>query len=454
MTTLHIIGFVLCILAIITLGYFSGKKVSTGSDYISGSGKGGLLLVTGVLFSTNIGGASTIGAAQGAFTGGLYGMWWNVGVFLANFVIGLCLAKHIKSSGCVTMQQFIRIKYGSKAALTSAVLSSIGVLVSIVTQILSATALLMSILKVSFVLATAIATVLMIIYVIFGGAIGAGMVGIAKAGLLFVFCIVGGIIVIRNTSNIPGGFSNLDPNVYFNLNTGGILNNIGGVISSIVGLAVSQVFFTCFSTAKDVKTGQRACYIASLLILPISIASVAIGMYMQLTHPEISSKEAFPSFLLMNLNPFLSGVALATLLITVVGSGASVTLGIATVISKDLYGHFKPNANEKEMLYATRLAIILVLIVAFIFTCLCGNSYISLFTMLSMALRAAVNFVPVMLAFFSKKIIGEKHCLSSMYFGIVSYLAVYFVSKSTMYALLASIIVALVPIMLKNKKQL
>ena len=83
-------------------------------------------------------------------------------------------------------------------------LSSIGIFISVVAQILSATALLITIFPVSHLAAALISILLMAVYVMFGGVWGAGMGGVVKLILLYVSAIAGGVLVYGLANGFGG----------------------------------------------------------------------------------------------------------------------------------------------------------------------------------------------------------------------------------------------------------
>ena len=93
------------------------------------------------------------------------------------------------------MLQIVSREYGPRAETWGSVLSSIGIFISVVAQILSATALLITIFPVSHLAAALISILLMAVYVMFGGVWGAGMGGVVKLILLYVSAIAGGVLV-------------------------------------------------------------------------------------------------------------------------------------------------------------------------------------------------------------------------------------------------------------------
>ena len=78
MTFMHYIGAALVILIIIGVGVYSGKQVKSASDY-DGGHNASAGLVMGAIIGTLVGGSSTIGTAQLAYTYGFSAWCFTLG---------------------------------------------------------------------------------------------------------------------------------------------------------------------------------------------------------------------------------------------------------------------------------------------------------------------------------------------------------------------------------------
>ena len=58
------LGFILILLLVVFIGIFSGKKIKSTDDFITGGKKINSLVVTGAITAALVGGSSTIGTAQ------------------------------------------------------------------------------------------------------------------------------------------------------------------------------------------------------------------------------------------------------------------------------------------------------------------------------------------------------------------------------------------------------
>ncbi|MBQ4576306.1 MAG: sodium:solute symporter family protein, partial [Firmicutes bacterium] len=197
-----ILGMVFALGLVCLTGMYAGRKVTSAADFTTGSNMG-TAMVAGALIGTLVGGASTIGTAQLAYTYGFSAWWFTLGGGIGLVIMAALFAKPLYTSGSKTLPQILSKEYGKKIATLAAVLMSVGTFISIVSQLLSGAALLTSITPLSSGVAMLAVIVLMGVYVVFGGALGAGMVGILKTILLYVSTIVCGLLSLK----LGGGLS-------------------------------------------------------------------------------------------------------------------------------------------------------------------------------------------------------------------------------------------------------
>ena len=78
----HILGLVLSILLIEVVGIMSVRRVKNENDFNTGGGKAGTWVVAGTIIGTLVGGQSTVGTAQLAFSFGISAWWFTMGMAL------------------------------------------------------------------------------------------------------------------------------------------------------------------------------------------------------------------------------------------------------------------------------------------------------------------------------------------------------------------------------------
>lgn len=418
MTLLHYAGAVLVIALIVGVGVYSGRKVSA-ADFTSGGGKAGAAVIAGMIMGTLVGGSSTIGTAQLAFTYGMSAWWFTLGGGIGCLMMGAFYIHPLRASGCPTLVGIIGKEYGAKTGMAASILSSVGIFINIISQLISATAVIAIIFpNLGIVPALAIAVGLMAVYVVCGGALGAGMVGVVKLILLYASVALGAILALRVTG-FGTLYQTLDHATFFNLFARGLGTDGANGLSLILGLLTTQTYAQAVMAGKSDRAARKGAFISALFIPPIGAGGIVIGEFMRVNHPELASaKAAFPQFVVQYMPPVLGGVVIATLLIAVVGTGAGLALGISTIINKDIVKKMTDRFNSpaKEMLF-TRVCILAVLAAACLFSTGAMGDMILNFAFMSMGLRGAVIFVPLCCALWLPGRISSKWVMAAVVTG-------------------------------------
>lgn len=461
----HIIGILLVLALIVGIGIYSGRKVSDAADFTSGGGKAGSWLVAGTIMGTLVSGQATVGTAQLAFSFGMSAWWFTLGSGIGCLVLALGYVKRMRHSSGNTLVSVISHEYGSRSGYLASVLSSIGIFVSVIAQMLSATALLTTIFPISMAAASVISTAIMAVYVIFGGVWGAGIGGVVKLLLLYIAAIIGGLIVLFATGGLAGletllqhtlvdtplgGVNSISSSEdllsrFGSLLARGPLNDLGSGLSLVLGVLSTETYASAVWSAKSDKTARRGALFSAFLIPPIGIACILVGLFMRgqcITADEIAAltsaglalpdglieiattAQVFPTFILHYMPALFGGIVLGTLLITIVGGGAGLSLGVATIMVDDIGSHITRSLDApKRKLVATRLVIIVVLAISAAVAALVPSAVINDFGYLSMGLRGAVIFVPITTALFLPGRIGYRWVIASIVIGPAAVIA-------------------------------
>lgn len=414
----HIISIIATLFLIAFVGVYSVKKVKNSSDF-SGSGKkANWRIVGGTIIGTLVGAATTVGTAQLAFVYGVSAWWYALGTGTACLILAVVYTKKLWYSNSQTVPDIIYREYGKAANICMSIMLCISLMLSVIPQVLALSSMLSSMLQIGLIAGTILAIVLMIVYVVFGGVWGTGLAGVCKTILIYCSMVIAGIAVWNLSGGTSGYTDNLPDFPYFSMWGRGVSVGIGGFISAIIGVLASQTYIQAICSGKDVKAGRIGALASAILIPPIAFAAVLVGMYMKIHFPDINPGSAFPLFVLQYLNPYVGGIILGAILISVIGSGAGITLGFATIVTNDIYKKiFKPNATDKELLFVLIFFIVVSLAITFVFTYGNLKSLMLQWTFLSFGIRGTAGFLPLIFALFLKGKVRPKMALIGMTLG-------------------------------------
>ncbi|MDW7670008.1 MAG: sodium:solute symporter family protein, partial [Bacillota bacterium] len=379
------------------------KKIFNSKDFNLGGRKFSSTQVAASIVGTLVGGASTIGTSQAAFVSGINGLWFTLGASFGCLFLGAFLSNPLRNAEIQTIPEFMTNYYGSKSRVTSSLISSIAIFIHITGQVLASVAIITSLFSINENTAVFITILLIISYIFFGGFFGSSLVGSIKTILLYITLTYAGIFVINRFSGFHGYVKSFSRDPWFNLFSDGLFNGLAMGFSLVVGVSSTQTYLQAIFSGKNASESRKGAFLSALLIPPIGILSTLIGMFMKVNHPNIMSKQALPLFVLEYLNPLIGGVVIATLIISVVATGAGLTLGISTMISRDIYPFFtKSKLNDSKELFINRLAVLIISIFVTLMVFFNLDSLILKWAFLSMTLRGTVIFTPLIFALILK----------------------------------------------------
>ncbi len=418
-------GVVLIILLILSLSVYSGTKATAGSNSQSGAG-----ITAGIIMGTLVGGSSTVGTAQLAYTYGMSAWWFTLGGGISCLVLAICFVGPFRKNGARTLGGMVEQEFGAAAGLSASVLNTIGTFISIISQMIAASAVL-AVLFPSMPLwaELALTTLFMIAYVVIGGQKGAGMVSILKLALLYIAMLVSGAMVLYFTGGIGGFFSmvaaidNPEGVHFFSLLARGAGTDIGAGVSLLLGVLTTQTCVQAILSASSHASARTGALISTFLIPPIGIGGILVGLYMRANYPTLAAKTALTTFVTTYMPSALSGIVLGTLFIAVVGTGACLSLGISFVLNEDILKRFTQRFNApKKQMFMERAWMVLTLALACMLSMGSLGDMILNFAFMSMGLRAAATFPPLCAALFFPGRVDSRMAVASIILGPVAVL--------------------------------
>lgn len=399
-THIHYVSILLTMITVSMVGFYSARYVRTAADFSVGGRRMGSALVGGSLIGSFVGGTSTIGTAQMAYQYGVSAIWFTLGAGLACLVLGLFLVRPLREREVDTVPQFLAGTYGDSVRPWVALYTSAGMFIQIAAQSLAAIPLLTHLFPVSPQWAAVIFTMILITYVLFGGFWGASLVGLVKLILIYATLFVAGVLGYQLLGGYHGARQVFPDMPWFSMFPRGVGKELASGISVVVGFISTQTYLQPVFAGKDARSARRGVFLAGLLIPLVGLASAVIGLTMRAAHPGIDPGSALPLFLVGYLNPWLGGAALATLLISLILTGAALCLGVGTILARDIYGRVRLRAGDGEMLLSSRVLVLLVGALSLVFVLFNLNTLILQWAFLSMALRGVTVFAPLMGAIF------------------------------------------------------
>jgi solute:Na+ symporter, SSS family len=402
-TAQHAVGMVVAMLAVFGIGIYSARKVHTAVDFSVSGRKAGSFLVMGTILGTLVGGASTIGTAQLAYLYGFSAWWFTLGGGIGCLIIAIFLVRPMRETSFETIPRFISSSFGATAGVMAALFVSLGMFINIMPQVFSAMALLSSMFAIDLRLAALLTVALAVLYVVFGGAWGTGLMGVTKIMLTCFAMIAAGLVALFLAGGPASLTAHFPPFPWFSLFGRGVNTDLAAAFALMVGVLSSQIYFQGIFSSRDLRAARGGALLSALLAPAIGLGGILVGLFMRMHYPDINPAQALPLFVINHLPPWFAGVVLITLLLASIGTGAGLTLGVSTMLNRDIYRRLRPDADDQKVLQVFRLLIVAVMMIALAVVLVAdGGALILSWSYLSLGLRGATICFPLLAAIFLK----------------------------------------------------
>lgn len=394
-----ILAFSLTLAGIVYFAWSGQAKAKTSTDFSLGGRRSSSWNVFGAISGTLVGGASTIGTAQLAYMYGLSAWWFTLGAGLACLFLGIFLAVPLRQSEVETIPQFISHTYGEPARIAASLYSALGMFIQIVAQLLACGAILAVLFDLSMLWSALLSALMIIVFTLGGGMKSAGLTGLIKMALIYLTMVTSGWLAYRLAGGLSGLGATFPDFPWFSLFGYGVKEGLSDLLSMIVGVVSTQTYLQAIFSASDTSSARRGALLNAAVIPPLGLLGVLVGLSMRQSNPELDSALALPLFIVQNFPSVFSGVAFATLLIAAIGTASGLALGVATTLKIDILDKALSETIKQRLWFFRGLTAIVVLSA---FILLLGNlgSAIMDWSFLSMGLRGATIFFPLLFAVF------------------------------------------------------
>ena len=442
LTLAHIVIMLATVGVVLLGGMYAAKSVKSAEGFSVGGRSSGWPLVAGSIAGTVVGGGATVGTAQLAYTTGLSAWWFTLGSGTALIIMGLFYAGKLRSTGLETIPQYLKRNYGNKAAEAVGIISSLGILFSVVASSLPGIQILSAVLKVPTEAAAVILCCLVAAYVFFGGMKSTGVGGILKMLVIWLSLFVAGASAFMTIQAMPEFKTALPPDYWWNMFNIGAGSSFSKLFSMIVGVVCTQTYVQCFFSASSPKVASISAFVAAAIVIPVGLPSVAIGMYMHVYEPNVVPVLVLPIYLLEHQGTVLAGIALGGIMLSLIGSIGGLSLGIGTMLTWDIIGRMVDLGNGKKLLYTLRFVVVAVMALGCLIAIVNLDSQVLFWNFMSMALRGCGVFLPLTFAIFYPRSIAKKWAYASIVVSTIVPVALEFMGLLPMEPLYLGLIIS------------
>jgi len=358
-------------------------------------------LIAPLLTGLAIGGASTIGVAEQAYSVGISAGWYNAAWAAGAILVGLVAAHRYRQLEVSTIPEFFERHYSVSGRIIGVLGQLVLQVVIISLQYIAGGAILSSLLPgiFSFQAGMLVTAVAFVGITLIGGFWAAGFTNILNVIFIYAGVVLGAVMSVKKVGGLGEIISRL-PAQHPGFQLGAIgwgLIAAWFVVMCTMVFSVQSVVQISFA-ARDARAARLGFILGGLIILPVGFISAVIGMTAAVLQPGIFPTEALPRMVL-SLSPFVAGIVLAGLWAADVSTASALLIGGATLIVGDLVKRFiAPDLNQKRERVISQIAILVLS--ALTYALAISISGILKTLMVGLCLTTAYTFIMLMTIFF------------------------------------------------------
>ena len=326
-------------------------------------------VVAPLLTGLAIGGASTIGVAENAYSNGLSAGWYNAAWAAGAVLVSLFAARRYRKMEVSTLPELFERHYNVSGRIVGVIGQLVLQIVITSLQYIAGGAILSSLLPdvFSFQTGMLVTAVVFVGITLIGGFWAAGLTNIINVVLIYLGVFFGALLAVGKiggfkelVSQLPSDFSAFDLGAI-----GWPLILAWFMVMCTMTFSVQSVVQISFA-AKDSSSARKGFILGGLIILPVGFVSAFIGIAAKVLHPGIINTEALPRTVL-SLSPIVAGLVLAGLWAADVSTASALLVGSATLVVSDIIKRFvAPDLSEKNEKIISRVSVLILSVFTYI----------------------------------------------------------------------------------------
>lgn len=395
--------------------FLSKNRADNSADFLVAGRSLSYFGVAGVIIGTLVGGASTVGTVQMAYFYGLSGIIFTLGSGIACLILGFFLSNKLYEANIFTITELLGQRFGTRFRKVSSIMSTLGIYVHIVAQILASGAIISQFFETNLSTGSLISSILILIYSILGGVKSSSVIGKIKIFVIYFVMIICFVIAFKNGKFdvIEKLTKNIDPDIkWLSIFSYGLKDGLMDILFMIIGVLSTQVYLQAIFSAKSKKDALLGSILSGMLIPPVGLFGVYIGMYVRaIGFNANGGAEVFPYFINSNFPPIFSAIFLSFILFIILGTASGLVVGVVTNVFNDFFAVNKKDRaslSSKNEMFTVRLVNFLVIFTAYLIVAVGMESKILKWSYLSMGIRGAAVFLPLIAVLYLKDKIDLK----------------------------------------------
>ena len=414
------IGIAVYMGILLLIGLYSGKKVNSMKDFLVAGRRLPLWMATATLLATWFGAGSSMGVAATVYSDGIGGVLADpFGASLSLMLAGIFIVGLLRKKKYLTVTDIISARFGHGAGIYASFWMIPVYIGWIAAQLLGMGTILHVITGISVFKGTLIGAVVVLIYTVSGGMWAVTLTDVVQVSLLAIGLVIimpyaiseaGGMEKIVASIN-PGDLS-IGPGKITCIND--VTYYIGNWIIMGLGCMVGQDLIQRSLSSRSAKVAVSSSVISGFLYLLIGVIPIMIGFAARIVLAKYNitaetmggdlENQVMPRMAILilgSIHPVIMTIFLAALVSAIMSSADSSLLAGSSLLVRNVIGELMPTDDPKVMLRRTRIATIILLIIATVLAFTSKSIYALMVNCWTSQL--VVVFLPVIIALYVPK---------------------------------------------------
>lgn len=378
-----------------------------------------------------VGGSSTVGIAQNAYTTGISAGWYDVAWAAGAIIVGFALASHMRQCEYDTINKMLGCVFGESFSLVSTCIQVIINTVIIALQIIAGGTILTALMPdvFSLELGIIVSAVMFGLISFVGGLMAASLSNVVNIAVIYIGLTVGVVATVFHfggfeTINmaLPAGMSG-DGSHWYSLVSGmGMAAIVAWFVTMIIDAVPNGGVIQNIIAARSPEDARKGTIFAGILMIPEGFMSAIFGIVAAAYFPGLeSSAMALPS-VVMQLPSWVAGILLAGLWAADVSTATGLMMGVSTMVSEDvIFKYFYKGVSRKTRLRISRGVCLAVIIISYIAATQVSNILNALMSALTLFAPYAILMTAM---FLFPKTVKRSTGWITLVFGMVTYIVV------------------------------
>ena len=425
--------FIIYLIFLMAVGFYFYRRTKNVEDYLLGGRAMGKWVTALSAQASDMSGWLLMGLPGAVYLYGINQSWIAIGLFIGTVVNWLVVAPRLRiyteQTNSLTLSSFFENRFRDPTGLLriiSAIITLIFFAIYASSGMAGAGKLFESMFGISYQAAIVIGAVVIVMYTFLGGFLAVCWTDLFQGALMFFSIIVVPLVAFFNVGGMEAiSIASAMKDISFSLMPDSSFMGFIAIISTMawgLGYFGQPHILARFMSIKSIKELPKTTLIATVWVF-ISLGGALlvglVGIAMYKSAPGGDAEKVFIYMITDTFSPWIGGILLAAILSAIMSTIDSQLLVSSSALAEDFYQKvIKKDASEKEVMWVSRLSVILIAIVA---TLLAMNPNSSILSLVSYAWGGfGAAFGPIVLiSLFSKKSTWQS-ALSGMVVGALT----------------------------------